>query len=98
MLVSPYQYQGPMASHDTNTNNNANPVAHSLNIIPTKFGTLTVNRFSEREKFYPVPGLEPGLLAFRANALTNQAIQDKYQAMIKLISSISLDLNTKFST
>ena len=28
-----------------NTNNNANPAAHSLNIIPTKFGTLTVNSF-----------------------------------------------------
>ena len=25
----------------------------------------------EREKFYPVPGLEPGPLAYRANALTN---------------------------
>ena len=24
----------------------------------------------KREKFYPGPGLEPGLLAFRANALT----------------------------
>ena len=38
--MSPYQYQLPMASHDTNTNNNANPAAHSLNIIPKKFGTL----------------------------------------------------------
>ena len=25
----------------------------------------------QREKFYPGPGLEPGPLAFRANALTN---------------------------
>ena len=27
------------------------------------------------EKFYPGPGLEPGPLAFRANALTNWAMQ-----------------------
>ena len=26
----------------------------------------------KREKFYPGPGLEPGPLAFRANALTNE--------------------------
>ena len=32
------------------------------------------------------PGLEPGPLAFRANALTNRAIQDKYESMIELIS------------
>ena len=35
-----------MASRDTNTNNNANPAAHSLNIIPTKFGNCAVNSFS----------------------------------------------------
>ena len=40
----------------------------------------------EREKFYPGPGIEPGPLAFRANVLTNWAIQDKYQSMIELIS------------
>ena len=40
----------------------------------------------EKEKFCPGPGLEPGSLAFRANALTNWAIQDKYQSMIELIS------------
>ena len=43
--VSTLQYQRPMASHDTNTNNNTNPTAHSLNIIPTKFGNHTVNSF-----------------------------------------------------
>ena len=41
--TSPYQCL--MASHDINTKNNTNPAAHSLNIIPTKFGTLTVNSF-----------------------------------------------------
>ena len=43
---SSYQYQRLMASHDTNINNNANPAAHSLNIIPTKFGNHALNSFS----------------------------------------------------
>ena len=34
-------------------------------------GHLLANCGTEREKFYPGPGPEPGLLAFRANALTN---------------------------
>ena len=33
-----------------------------------RFMTIFLN---EREKFYPGPGLEPGTLALRANALTN---------------------------
>ena len=37
----------------------------------------------EREKFYPGPGLELRPLAFRASALTNRAIQDKYGPMIE---------------
>ena len=40
----------------------------------------------KREKFYPGPGLEPGPLAFRANALTNWAIKDKFRTTIELIS------------
>ena len=40
----------------------------------------------KREKFYPGPGLEPGPLAFRANALTAWAIQDKYRTTAELIS------------
>ena len=36
----------------------------------------------EREKFYPGPGLEPGPLALRANALTNWAIQGKHGSTI----------------
>ena len=47
---------------------------------------LLVDVEFEREKFSPGPGLEPGSLAFRANALTNWAIQDKYQSKIELIS------------
>ena len=39
-----------------------------------------------REKFYPGPGFEPGPLAFRANSLTNWAIQDMYRTTIELIS------------
>ena len=39
-----------------------------------------------REKFYPEPGLKPRPLAFSANALTNWAIQDKYESKIELIS------------
>ena len=34
-------------------------------------GPLLANCRTEREKFYPEPGLEPGPVAFRANALTN---------------------------
>ena len=45
-----------MASHDTNTNNNANPEAHSLNIIPTKFGTL---RALSHTPALPVPAPAP---------------------------------------
>ena len=40
------------------------------------------------EKFYPGPGLDPGPLTFRANGLTNWAIQDKYESKIELISYI----------
>ena len=39
----------------------------------------------QREKFYLEPGLEPGPLAFRANAFTNSAIQDKYVSKIFLL-------------
>ena len=44
-----------------------------------------LNTRIEREKFYPELGLEPGPLAFRANALT-KAIQNKYGSTIELIS------------
>ena len=40
----------------------------------------------KEKKIYPGPGLEPGPSAFRAKALTNWAIQDKYQSTIELIS------------
>ena len=40
----------------------------------------------KEKKFYPGPELEPGPLAFRANALTNWVNQDKYQSMTELIS------------
>ena len=39
-----------------------------------------------REKFYPGPGLQPRPLDFRANALTNWTIKDKYESKIELIS------------
>ena len=42
--------------------------------------------YRRREKFYPRSGLEPGPLAFRANVLTNWAIQDMYRTTIELIS------------
>ena len=47
----------------------------------------------EREKFYPGPGLEPGPLAFHANALTSWAIQDKYESTIELISYVNVFLS-----
>ena len=40
----------------------------------------------EREKFYPGPGLEPGPLAFRANALPTEPSRTSYQSTIELIS------------
>ena len=46
---------------------------------------LLVLELKEKE-FYPGPGLEPRALAFRANALANWAIEDKYQSTIELIS------------
>ena len=40
----------------------------------------------KEEKFYPGQVLEPGPLAFHANAFANWAIHDKYQSTIELIS------------
>ena len=43
-------------------------------ILKIKFseeGHLLARYRIEREKFYPGPGLEPGPLVFRANALTH---------------------------
>ena len=57
-----------------------------LKILCSDQGHLLANCRIEREKFYPGPGLEPGPLAFRANALTNWAIQDMYRSTIELIS------------
>ena len=37
--------------------------------------------FNEK-KFYPGPGVEPGPLSFRANVLTNWAIQDKHRSTL----------------
>ena len=34
----------------------------------------------EREKFYPGPGLEPGPLAFRANALPTEPLRTSMDA------------------
>ena len=38
------------------------------------------------KKFYPGLGLELGPLAFRANAITNWPIQDKYESTIDFFS------------
>ena len=58
----------------------------AVKVLYVKIVVMDSGTRIERDKFYPGPGLESGPLAFRANALTNRAIKDKYGSTIELIS------------
>ena len=48
----------------------------------------------ERKKFYPGPGLEPGLLVFRANVITKSAIQDRINFFRVILNKLIFNINS----